>query len=75
MDDEWAEREANQFAYALLMPEEFLRADVAKLRHGVTETEVEKLAARYQVSISHMTLRLVQLELIDSSVAQRRTCA
>lgn len=61
-------REANAFAMALLMPEDWLRQDVAKMG-GVDiedDEKVGKLAKKYRVSIQVMTLRLGQLMELDS---------
>lgn len=57
------EEEANAFAMALLMPRDWLNADVEKLRErgGLDEEHVEWLAKRYGVSVVMMTLRLCDL--------------
>jgi hypothetical protein len=58
------EIQANAFAAGLLMPEDFLRAD---LKNGIDvqdEVAVRKLAERYQVSQQALTLRLLNLGLI-----------
>ena len=65
-DDAWEapgyryfdEREANQFAAALLMDDRALRKDVA---NGIQD--VHELAARYQVSEAAMNFRLINLGL------------
>ena len=54
------EIEANQFAAELLMPEDFLRADLDKKR-GPSEPNVEALAKRYAVSRQAMEIRLRNL--------------
>lgn len=57
------DREANAFAMELLMPEEWLRADLAKLG-GIDiedERKIGKLAKKYGVSSPVMILRLAQL--------------
>jgi len=64
------EIQANYFAACLLMPEEFLRRDVAQLArfNGETvlsEPEIFSLAKKYQVSRAAMSYRLVNLGLID----------
>lgn len=55
--------EANAFAMALLMPADWVRADIAKM--GGIDLEnaagVEKLARRYKVSTAVMTIRIGQL--------------
>jgi Zn-dependent peptidase ImmA (M78 family) len=56
-------REANAFAMALLMPEDWLRRDIEKLG-GIDIEDVQKvgkLAKRYRVSVQVMTLRIGQL--------------
>lgn len=58
------EREANYFAMCLLMPEEFLKEDVAKLKDKSLEAAVGELAKRYKVSEPMMTLRLGQLGFV-----------
>jgi Zn-dependent peptidase ImmA (M78 family) len=60
------EIEANQFAAELLMPEPFLRRDLARKRRTapLTEGEIEELADTYEVSIQAMTIRLSRLALI-----------
>lgn len=59
------EQEANLFAMELLMPAEWLRADVQKL--GGVDIEdtntIHKLAKKYRVSDSVMVLRLGQLSM------------
>lgn len=52
------EIEANKFAASLLMPEEFLLADVSGLKLPLTCEAVEELSRRYQVSQQAMTFRL-----------------
>jgi len=54
------EREANEFAAELLMPEQFLRDDVAR---GVLD--VPRLARRYQVSEQAMWIQLLDLKLAN----------
>lgn len=64
------EIQANYFAACLLMPEQFLRRDVAQLArfNGETvlgESEIFSLSKKYQVSRAAMSYRLVNLGLID----------
>ena len=64
------EIEANFFAANLLMPKSFLRRDVAQLARfngeaALDETDIRKLARRYDVSPLAMSYRLVSLGLID----------
>lgn len=57
------EAEANAFAMELLMPTEFLLADLKKMG-GVDladDTEIAKLAKRYRVAVSLMAIRIGQL--------------
>ena len=62
-----SEIEANKFAAALLMPEEFLRRDL--LRMDIDETDpdqaIQTLAVRYKVSRRAMELRLLNLGFIS----------
>lgn len=58
------EIEANTFAAALLMPADWVHADVEKY-DGLDESAIEELARRYQVSVHAMTLRLNNLGLLD----------
>lgn len=57
------DREANAFAMELLMPEEWLRADLAKLGGVDIEDEqrIGRLAKKYGVSSPVMILRIAQL--------------
>jgi Zn-dependent peptidase ImmA (M78 family) len=61
------EIEANRFAAELLMPTDFLRADLANQEIdglGIEGEElVERMAKRYQVSKQAMTIRLTSLGL------------
>ena len=60
--DDVNEIEANAFAAALLMPEEFLKKDVARLRFDVEDSEqIDELATKYAVSGQAMTFRLMNL--------------
>lgn len=60
------EMEANRFAAEILMPGEFLRADLENLGPVSVDDEqaISKLAKRYQVSKQAMTIRLTSLDLI-----------
>ncbi len=62
------EIEANQFAAELLMPEHLLRSDLAKKGRStpMTDSEIEQLADRYEVSIQAMTIRLSSLGFVHS---------
>ena len=58
------EREANQFAAALLMPKTFLEKDIKNLsRDSILENEIKYLAEKYKVSTDAMTYRLINLNL------------
>jgi Zn-dependent peptidase ImmA (M78 family) len=60
-----AEIEANQFAAELLMPERFVKADVAALPGDLDiESAISRLAQRYEVSEQAMTIRLSVLGLL-----------
>lgn len=59
------EIEANQFAAALLMPEEFLRRDIIEADHtNDFEDVIGTLARRYRVSAQAMGIRLNALGLL-----------
>lgn len=59
------EKEANQFASALLMPRELLLSKTVG-REFWDELDVAALAAEFGVSEQAMTIRLRQLEVLDS---------
>ena len=61
------EIEANRFAAALLMPEEFLRRDLLRLKPNdrTIDNAIHSLAVRYKVSTRAMELRLVNLGFIS----------
>jgi Zn-dependent peptidase ImmA (M78 family) len=61
------EIEANRFAAALLMPEEFLRRDLLRLKPNdkTIDNTIHSLAVRYKVSTRAMELRLVNLGFIS----------
>ena len=57
------EKEANYFARCLLMPREFVLADL-KAQGGVDlceDSQVKKLAVKYGVSVSLMALRIYEV--------------
>lgn len=58
------EREANQFASALLMPRNLILA-MTEGRHYWDELDIAALAAEFGVSEQAMTIRLRQLEVLD----------
>jgi Zn-dependent peptidase ImmA (M78 family) len=58
------EREANQFAACLLMPEVLVRAEVSKLDFDYTdESSIKTLAKRFDVSVIAMSIRISELGL------------
>jgi Zn-dependent peptidase ImmA (M78 family) len=65
------EIEANAFAAALLMPEDYLRDDLrSKSFDMYDEAAVRRLAQRYQVSVQALTIRLMELDLLHGLPAQ-----
>ena len=61
------ESEANQFAAALLMPASFIRADLSDAAIDISDDEaVERLAAKYKVSLQAFTIRLDRLDLVKN---------
>jgi Zn-dependent peptidase ImmA (M78 family) len=59
------EVEANAFAATLLMPEEFLKHDLAgRVIDVLDEVAVRRLAQRYRVSPQALTIRLMELGLL-----------
>ncbi len=66
------EIEANAFAAELLMPSKFLKEDFSKAKSGILDYEnedigeiIKKLAERYEVSTHAMTVRLINLGVIQ----------
>ena len=56
------EIEANAFAASLLMPEDFLKEDLANFVLDIDDPQqVQRLARRYEVSAQAMTIRLMNL--------------
>ncbi len=60
------EKEANQFAAELLMPEEFIKADFEKLYDSNHDDEdiISEFARAYEVSHDAVVYRLINLKLI-----------
>lgn len=59
------ELEANLFAMAILMPENLLRQELAKVTSKATyEETISILANRFEVSKERMAARLTQLEIM-----------
>lgn len=58
------EIEANRFAASLLMPEALVRERAQRVE--LTDVEIYRLSSLFQVSEQAMTLRLMNLNLIDS---------
>lgn len=60
------EIEANAFAAELLMPEEFIYSDIARMKQNVDLTNlVNTLAEKYLVSAQAINVRLTHLGIID----------
>jgi Zn-dependent peptidase ImmA (M78 family) len=66
--DQFAEIEANQFAAGLLMPEELVNKSLGGHRL-ITDSDIVRLALRFEVSERAMTVRLISLGLIESVAA------
>lgn len=64
--------EANYFAMCLLMPEDFVRAEVAKIGWFDIEDDraMKTLAKKFQVSVTMMTMRLGQLYFAGTMTRQ-----
>lgn len=61
------EREANAFAAELLMPEEFVLADIEARIYDLTDDNLlPDLAKRYEVSVPALTYRLANLGLLPA---------
>jgi Zn-dependent peptidase ImmA (M78 family) len=60
---DWNEIESNRFAAALLMPEKFLKADLAKY-FALNRENIQHLASLYQVSRLAMQFRLTNLGVL-----------
>lgn len=59
------EIDANAFAAALLMPEEWVSDEFKQLPFDLTEDDgLEKLAEKFEVSTQAMTYRLIKLQMI-----------
>ncbi len=68
------EKEANQFAAALLMPAAWIRAEVQK--HAIDlgdDDEMTQLCARFGVSTQAMVYRLTNLGVFDERIAAAST--
>ena len=63
------EREANYFAMCLLMPEQFVRDEIAKMDglDLVDDRQLEKLAKKFKVSMGMMAMRLEQVFKLNNS--------
>lgn len=61
------EREANAFAAALLMPKKLIEQEINS--HGIDSISktIEALAKKFEVSVQAMSIRLANLDIIDSN--------
>ena len=60
--EDQVEREANNFAARLLMPEEMLKKDLGRVSVDLDDPKaIEKLSRKYKVSVQAMTYRLTNL--------------
>ncbi|MEQ8552324.1 MAG: ImmA/IrrE family metallo-endopeptidase [Cyclobacteriaceae bacterium] len=59
------EKEANVFAASLLMPEDLVKKEASKFI-AIGDSEIEKLAEHFEVSIISMTYRLMNLGVIET---------
>ena len=62
------EKEANEFAMALLIPEHLIREDIEDLKRKEStdlNRDIKMLAKKYEVDVFVMTARLVKLDLIN----------
>jgi Zn-dependent peptidase ImmA (M78 family) len=64
---DWNEIESNRFAASLLMPEDFLKADVDRCQTVGQET-IQHLASLYKVSRLAMQYRLINLGILPPDV-------
>ncbi len=64
---DWLEVAANNFAAELLIPEEFLKTDLNKLKQ-LNKAVIKLLARRYRVSPLAMEIRLANLGIIPEVV-------
>lgn len=62
-----AEKAANRFAGAFLMPADHLREEIGKQRQVLGYREVVQLKQIYRVSAASMLLRLAQLDIISQA--------
>ena len=61
-----SERQANQFAAVILMPEDMIRDELNKSPIDFDDPKaLEKLAGRFGVSTQALTYRLINLNLVD----------
>ena len=61
------ERQANQFAAALLMPEDLVRNEVRNIEFDLAdETALRELAKKFEVSTQAMSLRLAHLGIFGT---------
>jgi Zn-dependent peptidase ImmA (M78 family) len=61
---EWQEWEANEFAACILMPEELVINEMKKIQIDYADDAwIKKLADKFEVSVSAMSIRLSRLGL------------
>jgi len=63
------DKEATLFAFALLMPEEFLRKEIGKIHGGdIIDNDidiVDYIAKKFQVTVTVASIRLKQLGYLE----------
>lgn len=59
--NEWQEWEANEFAACILMPEDLVKEEMAKMEIDYDEDWIETLADKFKVSVSAMSIRISRL--------------
>lgn len=69
-EEYWQEQEANAFAAAILMPEEFINYELLNNNFGnIDESDfIERLARKFEVSIPAMSFRLANLNIFRQPI-------
>ena len=63
--DRKMDKEANYFARCLLMPEQFIKKAIHKIKDETSEEELVKmLAKKFKVTEYQMTVRLIELKIV-----------